>query len=97
MRGAGVRTIAHCPTPGILSRMELEQKPPNRPNFMLVVILSGIAMLMIFALALVFVHVENGRLHFGLRKSWQTTSLVQPGTASPTAARFADPQCSEPV
>jgi hypothetical protein len=77
--------------------MELEQKPPNRPNFMLVVILSGVAMLMIFALALVFVHVENGRLHFGLRKSWQTTSFVQPGAAAPITARFAEPQRSEPV
>lgn len=39
--------------------MEIEQRPPNRPNFLLVVLLFGAAILVVFVLAYVVLHFGN--------------------------------------
>jgi len=38
--------------------MEIEQRPPNGPNFLLVVLLFGAAILVIFVIAIFVLHVD---------------------------------------
>lgn len=45
--------------------MELEQKPPRRPNFPAVVATFAVAILVIFALALIFLRLDRNHFKFG--------------------------------
>lgn len=36
--------------------MEIEQLPPKRPNFLLILLLSGVAILAIFGITLLYLH-----------------------------------------
>jgi hypothetical protein len=43
---------------------DLEQKPPNEPNFGLVVVLFCLTIFAVFVLALLFVHFHGHHIHF---------------------------------
>ncbi len=58
--------------------MDIEQLPPNQPNFLLVVILSGVALVVIFILAIVFVHFDGKHLTFRHHHANPTSQLVLP-------------------
>jgi hypothetical protein len=58
--------------------MQLEQQPPNKPNFALVVAVAGAAMLVIFVLALLFVHWDGKHLRFGYTSKNHDTRLTTP-------------------
>jgi hypothetical protein len=44
--------------------LKIEQYPPNKPNFPLVVALFGVTLLLILGLAYFFIDVEGGHIHF---------------------------------
>ena len=57
--------------------MELEQRPPNRPNFLHVVLMACAAILVIFVIALALVGFDGKRLlHFHYRHAQQTSSVA---------------------
>ncbi len=68
--------------------MEIEQRPPNQPNFLLVVILFGAALVVIFILAIFFVHFDGRHLTFGRRHAHPTSQLVLP---APVTRRSSTP------
>jgi hypothetical protein len=59
----------------------IEQRPPHRPNFLLVVVLSAVGILVVFAIALLMLHVGPHRLLPGKHTEHPTTRLVLPGAA----------------
>lgn len=74
--------------------MEIEQLPPNKPNFGLVFTLAGIALLAVLALSLLFVRVDRGHLTFRHAQPHPTSQLVLPGLpggSSATAAAYFEP------
>jgi len=58
--------------------MELEQTRPNKPNFLAVVLLACATILVIFALAYLFVDTEGGHLTFRHRRAHPTSRLPLP-------------------
>ena len=68
--------------------MKLEQQPPNKPNFLLVVLISGAAILVLFVIALFVLHVDRRALMHGSFRRVPTSQLVLPG-APQDAARLA--------
>jgi hypothetical protein len=60
--------------------MEIEQRPPNQPNFLLVVILFGVALIVIFILAILFVSFDGKHLTFRHHRAHPTSQLVLPKT-----------------
>ncbi len=58
--------------------MDIEQLPPNQPNFLLVVILFGAALVVIFLLAIFFVHFDGKHLTFRHHHANPTSQLVLP-------------------
>jgi flagellar basal body-associated protein FliL len=58
--------------------MEIEQINPRKPNFLLVVILSGITILILFVLALFFIHFDGKHLTFRHHSAHPTSQLRQP-------------------
>ena len=61
----------------------LEQEPPNKPNFLLVVILFGAALIVIFLLALLVLHLAGGRFGRHTFRKNPTSQLVLPSTPLP--------------
>jgi hypothetical protein len=68
--------------------MEIEQKLPNGPNFGLIVGLFCATLLIIFVLALFFVHFDGKHLTFRHHNAHPTSQLLVPRTiiATPTTA-----------
>jgi hypothetical protein len=58
--------------------MEIEQHAPNGPNFLLVVLLACGTILVIFVLALFFVHFDGKHLTFRHHSAHPTSQLVLP-------------------
>jgi RsiW-degrading membrane proteinase PrsW (M82 family) len=58
--------------------MEVEQVRPNKPNFFLVVILFCATLVIIFVLALFFVHFDGKHLTFRHHSAHPTSRLVLP-------------------
>jgi len=58
--------------------MEIEQLPPHQPNFLLVVILSGVALIVIFILAILFIGFDGKHLTFRHHRAHPTSQLVLP-------------------
>jgi hypothetical protein len=54
--------------------MKLEQYPPNRPNFLVVVLLAAVALLILFIVAIFFLHIRGNRL---LRHPYRQTPTSQ--------------------
>jgi hypothetical protein len=65
--------------------MEIEQTRPNKPNFLLIVILFCATILVIFVLAYFFVDFEGGHLNFRRHHAHPTSQLILPA-ATTTAA-----------
>jgi hypothetical protein len=65
--------------------MEIEQVKPNKPNFLLIVILFCVTILVFFVLAYLFLDFEGGHLTFRHHTQHPTSQLVL--TATP--ARLA--------
>lgn len=63
--------------------MEIEQRPPNQPNFLLIVLLFGGALIVIFILAILFVRFDGKHLTFRHHGAHPTSQLVLPNTATP--------------
>jgi hypothetical protein len=63
--------------------MDIEQRSPNKPNFLLVVILSGVVLIAIFILAYFFIDFDGNHLTFRHHPAHPTSQLVLP--ALPTA------------
>jgi hypothetical protein len=63
--------------------MQLEQQPPNRPNFLMVVLCAGAAIIVIFIIAIFVLHLDGGRLTRQHYRKHPTSQLVLP----PPAAR----------
>jgi hypothetical protein len=66
-------------SPSIQRGMEIEQKLPNGPNFFLIVILFCVTILIIFGLALFFVHFDGKHLTFRHHSAHPTSQSVYPG------------------
>jgi hypothetical protein len=58
--------------------MEIEQLPPKQPNFLLVVILFGAALIVIFILAILFIGFDGNHLTFRHHRAHPTSQLVLP-------------------
>ncbi|HEV2578254.1 MAG TPA: hypothetical protein VGU25_13685 [Acidobacteriaceae bacterium] len=62
----------------------LEQQPPNKPSFLTVVVLSGVAVIILFILALIALHVFHGRLESPFRAHPSSQLVLPSATSSPT-------------
>jgi len=60
----------------------IEQEPPNKPSFLLVVLLSGVAIIIIFILAIVILHLGGNRFGSHPFRKHPTAQLVLPSAAS---------------
>ena len=65
-----------------LKHIQIEQLPPNQPSFLTVVILFAAALIVIFILAIFFLHLDKGKI-FRRSRAHPTSQLVMP------AARLA--------
>jgi hypothetical protein len=63
--------------PSELENLQLEQLPPNKPSFLLVVILAGVALIIVFIVAIFVLHLDGGRL-FNHHQKHATSQLVLP-------------------
>jgi hypothetical protein len=59
--------------------MEIEQTLPKKPNFLLVLGLFCATILVVFALALIFLEVDGGHISLRHHTSHPTSQLVIPG------------------
>ncbi|HSY34323.1 MAG TPA: hypothetical protein VK814_01100 [Acidobacteriaceae bacterium] len=75
--------------------MEIEQRPPNQPNFLLVVILFGVALIVIFILAWLFIRFDGKHLTFRHHPAHPTSQLILP--APSTSAQLSDPTRRSPA
>jgi hypothetical protein len=65
--------------------MKLEQLPPNQPSFLTVVLLFAAALIVIFILAIFFLHLDRGKL-YRRHTVHPTSQLILPsGPSSPLA------------
>ena len=62
--------------------MEIEQYPPKKPNFLLVVLLAVGVLLLIFVLAYFFVDFEGHHIHIRRQHANPNAMLVMPSAAS---------------
>jgi len=69
--------------------MEIEQTRPNKPNFLLIVILFCATILVIFVLAYFFVDFEGGHLTFKSRRAHPTSQLILPAAPNSPAGTSA--------
>ena len=58
--------------------MEIEQLPPNKPNFLLVVLLAMGVLILLFVLAYFFISFEGNRIHIRHRHANPNAQLVLP-------------------
>jgi len=66
--------------------MEIEQTLPKKPNFLLVLGLFCATILVVFALALIFLEVDGGHISLRHHTSHPTSQLVPPGAHLESAA-----------
>ncbi|HZQ42399.1 MAG TPA: hypothetical protein VFA99_04070 [Acidobacteriaceae bacterium] len=60
---------------------QLEQQPPNKPSFLTVVILSGVAIIILFIIAIIVLHLAHGRLEHPFR-GHPSSQLILPAASS---------------
>jgi len=65
--------------------MEIEQRAPNKPNFLLVVLLSGVVLIGLFILAYFFIDFDGSHLTFRHHRAHPTSQYVLPSPASTLA------------
>jgi len=68
------------------STLQIEQYPPNKPNFLLVVLLACAVLLVIFVLAYLFVDFEGGHIHIRHRHANPNAQLIRPALDSTAIA-----------
>ncbi len=56
--------------------MEIEQRPPNQPNFLLIVILFGVALIALFILAILFIGFDGKHLTFRHHQAHPISRLI---------------------
>jgi hypothetical protein len=61
--------------------MEIEQLPPEKPNFLLILILACATILVLFIVAYIFVRSDSGHLGFRHHRAHPTSQLVMPAPA----------------
>jgi hypothetical protein len=66
----------------------LEQQPPNKPNFLLVVLIAGATVIVIFIVAILVLHLDGSRFGRHSFRKQPTSQLVLPDSV-PTPARTA--------
>ena len=74
--------------PHELETLQLEQLPPNKPSFLLVVILFAAALIIIFIVAIFVLHLDRGRL-FSHHPKHPTSRLILPSAPASPPAPFA--------
>jgi hypothetical protein len=87
-----VNTVAAPPGQRISLPMEIEQLPPHKPNFLLILILFGVAILVIFVVAYFFVDFDGKHLTFRHHSAHPTSHLIvpaPPGLSHPTTIHLA--------
>jgi hypothetical protein len=62
--------------------MEIEQVSPNKPNFLLVVVLSGVVLIGLFILAYLFIDFDGNHLTFRHHHAHPTSRYVLPSPSS---------------
>jgi hypothetical protein len=65
--------------------MKLEQQPPNKPNFLAVVLIFGAALIVLFLVALLVLHVDPRALMHGSFRRVPTSHLVLPEAMRPSS------------
>jgi hypothetical protein len=65
--------------PHQLENLQLEQVRPNKPSFLLVVILAGVALIILFIVAIFVLHLDAGKL-FNHHRTHPASQLVLPST-----------------
>ena len=68
--------------------MQIEQYPPNKPNFSLVVMLAGVALLVILVLAYFFIDFEGDHIHIRHRQANPNAQLLAPTYPQPPTIEF---------
>ena len=71
--------------PEELKHIQLEQLPPNQPSFLTVVLLFAGALIVIFILAMIFLHLDRNKL-FQRHPQHPTSRLVLPSSAAPATS-----------
>ena len=74
--------------PNELENLQLEQVRPNKPNFLLVVLLSAGLLTLLFILAIFFLHLDASKL-FKRHPKEPTSQLVLPSPSAPPLYRSA--------
>jgi hypothetical protein len=64
--------------------MQVEQLPPNKPNFLLILILFCVSILVIFLLAWLFLHFNSNHLGLRHKTSSPHAQLIHPVSPSAT-------------
>jgi flagellar basal body-associated protein FliL len=64
--------------------MEIEQLPPKKPNFLLIVILFCVTLIVVFVIAYFFIAFNGKHLTFHRHTAHHTSQLVLPLHSSPT-------------
>ncbi len=64
--------------------MEIEQLPPHKPNFLLILILFVVAILVIFVVAYFFVDFDGKHLTFRHHTAHHTSQLIVPAPPTPS-------------
>lgn len=67
--------------------MKIEQSPPNKPNFLLVLVLAGVSLLLLLVLAYFFIDFEGGHIHFRHRHANPNALLLAPAFPRPPAKK----------
>ena len=58
--------------------MQLEQEPPNKPNFLGILLLAAGAIIVIFIIAIFVLHLDGGRRTHERFRKHPTSELVLP-------------------
>ena len=66
--------------PEDLKKIQLEQRPPNQPSFLTVVLVSAAVLIVIFIVAIVVLHLDRGKL-FRHSPKHPTSQLILPNPA----------------
>jgi hypothetical protein len=60
--------------------LQIEQYPPNKPNFPLVVLLAGVTLLLVLILAYFFIDFEGGHIRIRHRHANPNAQLLAPAS-----------------
>jgi hypothetical protein len=70
--------------------LQIEQYPPNKPNFLLVVLLACAVLFAVLLLAYLFVDFEGGHIHIRHRRANPNAQLIRPVHNAGAIARLRE-------